>query len=240
MSKNGAPPKSYPWFRYGIILLLFLFIVSGGYFSWKKNQLTLIPKKNNDQIVTAPIAYFKIDTFPVLSKVLVKTSFKPPAQPTEMWLSVDTIQGAELVMVLISHPFLDNLEWAAKENQEYTLFQKVPTFQSVEAFLSNPPADATIIADPLIAGKELIAKGNVIPLETETDFEQADYILTTYHKHYEDDGYTVADAIVDASNAAIEEGKLTWALHMSGVSPENPIVLKGVDVEYLYPPQGSN
>jgi hypothetical protein len=226
--------------RQFLILALSLVVAIGGYLYWEKNSPDTPKQKKEGQIVIAPTAYFETEVFRDLSKTIVKTIFKPPAEATEIWLTLETDSSAKQVLVLISHPLLDNLDWPHRESRDYTLFQRKSVYKSVEEFLSNPPSEATIIVDPLIEHMGVISAGNIVPLESDTDLSEADYILTTFHKLYEEDGYKVSDSIVDASGAFIENGKLTWALHFTNVSEENSLILKGVDITYLHPPQGIN
>ena len=228
--------------RVVLLTSIILALTAIGFFLWKKESLLNLFARSTPpavQRVTTTRAIFKSETFPVLSKTLVKVSYIPSLKPSEIWLTLDTKDEAAPVILLINHPVLSNLDWSYKENVNYTLFQKKPTYKSVEEFFKNPPLEETIYADPLIAERVTLTGVSVKPLSEEIDLSEADYILSTYHHSYKEGEFTVSEAIVDASNAYLTEGKLTWALHFPQVSEENPLQLKGVDVTYLHPP-GAN
>ncbi len=183
---------------------------------------------SNNALFTSKVMAFRNKTF-------VKITYKPALHPFKFWISLKTVEGTKPVSILIHHPLLDNLSWSHVTNVQYTLYQREPKYQSVEEFISSPPKDAVIGTDQVIIDQKIIAQNNIEALDDLASLENVDFILTTYHKPFEENGYLVSEAVVDASNGDIVNDELLWTLYMPGLSVDNPLKIKKVDIVYNQP-----
>jgi hypothetical protein len=196
----------------------------------KQTQPTPIPL----QTVTTNTAIFTSKTAPILSKTFATVTYKPPAKPTTIWLKLAMPTPQEEASFLLYEPKLYSLTWPSVSSVKNTLYQKKPIYKTIDEFLANPPKE-TILADrPLVIAK-VITGNNVKFIDIDSDYEKADYVLTTYHPPIKDGEMLINEVVLDASKADIINGELSWYLLMPQVSPENPLALKGVDIVYNQP-----
>ncbi len=224
-----------------------LFLVSTGIFIflYTRSKATQpidtggVRETKQGNIITSDFAVIPTEIVPDRKKTVITIPFKPPKERTEVWLSL-RLNNEKIVSSLMSHPDLNTLSWEYVGNDRYTLFQKQKLYQSIEEFISNPPPNAKIQADPDIIREGLLSGDNVTELASLIDTNTLDYILTTYKPHYMENEWNVFKSIFDASDAYIDKETMFWTLTMKGVSPSNPFIFKWVYVDYLQPPGQNN
>jgi hypothetical protein len=192
-------------------------------------------KKEEGQTIISSNALFQAKVEQIRERTIVKIRYQPPKNPTPIYLSFEPDEGLERPVITVMHPIFDSLNWPSVSNTQYTLFQREKIFDSVESFLGNPPQESYIITDPALLDKKIIRSDKVAELQDNLSIEGTDYILTTYHKPFEEDGWMVYEALVDATNAYVGDGKMTWMMSMPNISEENPLRLNGIDITFNLP-----
>ena len=242
-----------------ILSLVLISAFIGGYYLYHQNPTILnqiIPQKeqsnnasgtgnpkykSNEELtpLTQDWAFFNTDAIvPERRYTVITTQFKIENDPGQIWLTATTQDDATIpIIALIYHPDLVNLDWDVLNEPYYSLYQKEHKFDTIADFLANTPEDATIIADPHLITYEIIKPDrNVINLAEAENIQDADYIFTSFHPPVvEGQFYTFTNA-VDASQARIDEANtISWKMDFESTSPENPIYLVGLHVDYRQP-----
>lgn len=176
--------------------------------------------------------FFFSPTYQARNNTFVSIPFQYEGAPPIIWIGLETQDGTKPILRFMEHPLLANLDWPRVENQTYSLYQRSAEFDSVEAFLKNPP-NATIYIDPFLYDLNTFPQLNAQSLEVNTDLSQADYILTTYHPLRVENNTRYFETTLDATNARVnDQGELIWYIQAPGVNPENPIQIGEIHVDY--------
>ncbi|NMC35702.1 hypothetical protein GYA49_01515 [Candidatus Beckwithbacteria bacterium] len=220
--------------KIGLIIVIGVIFVTGAYLQNQKQQTKKVmgAKAASAQLVYTSKATFKTKTAPFMQKTFVKVSFLPPKQPSPVWLELATKDNVEGVSLLVYHPLLAKLDWPFIENTKMTLYQRKPIYTSIDEFAKNPPTDKIVVFDDYMP-RALMS--NFKSLSDTENLDGVDFIATTHHQLFEEDGFLVYEAMVDASGAKIENDQMTWNMFMPEVSENNPITIKGVDITYNQP-----
>lgn len=222
-------------------------VASGSYLHWKRNQPATdeITKARSAQVITDTYAVFATQAEDIRQKTVIKVAYEPAASPSAVWLSFNVDEQGQPVRLLVDHPLFHNLNWPTVSDGYYSLFQKQPLYQSVTAFIKNPPQQQVILMDPVIVDRRLVSEqaNTLMILKNETkveDLESVNYILTTYRLPIIQDGFSVYEIIVDASHAIIQEGKIGWELSLPMVSELNPMKIQSINVDFRQPAKTRN
>ncbi len=238
---NSLKPYLRKWLPLGVIVILIIL----GYLRWGQTQriskeapqpptgepVTSSPEVK--QVITTPQAiFFTKAIIPDRRKTYVLIPYKLDNPHQEMWLSLKTDPNTTEVIVLVDHPIFNQLDWPYITNDQLTLFQKQTTYQTIEDFLQNPPKES-VITDPHLAYQSQFSQLKTVPLSTDLDLDQYNYLLTTYKPAYQDQGFTMFETIVDASNGTLDKDQqMLWKLDIPKIGPDNKLYLGEVHVDY--------
>lgn len=196
------------------------------------------------EAISSPMAVFFTNVLAEdISQTYIQFDYTFDIPDQELWLTLQTHEGSDPVIILVSHPIINNVEWPKIQSPQYSLFQKNSRYQTVENFLLNIPPESIIVADPsLIYQGQLFDKPEqTIALSAQSEIETIDYILTTYHASVQNESYQTFSAVVDASNGEIIEcreddldchPRLMWKLDMPTVSSQNLLYLDNIQIDY--------
>src|SRR5690606_15582229 len=129
--------------------------------------------------VIQPNAFFYSHVFPGHYQTLVTIPYSFEGETPIIMLELDTQHGNEKINRLVSHPIFDKLDWEFIESEPYRLYQKESTHDSLEAFLTNPPAGSQILADPRLVVSQRFKHLQAKALDETSTPQKANYILTT-------------------------------------------------------------
>jgi len=118
--------------------------------------------------ITNDNAYFDI-TFPPISydQLALTLSFSRPENVPEVRLGIP--RGPEQYEnVLLSHEYLDGLEWEKIEEGSLVLWQKEKQYDSIDDFLANPPQDKLTAVHPTAPTPQLFISDYVPNDQTRT------------------------------------------------------------------------
>ena len=221
-----------------IFILAFILLTSIVLYSYNRNEpqsdidLGKVVETKDGNIINNDFAVIPTKIVPNRKKTVITIPFIPPKDRVEVWLSL-RLNDEKLINSLMSHPDLNTLKWDYASSDRYTLFQKSKQFDSIEDFLINIPENARIQADPDVLTDSLSSYPNATELSSNINFDEVDYILTTYKPFYKGNKWSVFKSVFDASNAYIDNDTMFWTLSMKGVSSSNPFVFQHVYVDYL-------
>lgn len=221
-----------------IFIAVFFILIIGALYAYNRNQgqseidLGKVIETKNGNIINNDFAIIPTKIVPNRKKTVVTIPFIPPKERVEVWLSL-RLNNEKLINTLMSHPDLNKINWGYVSSERYTLFQKNKNFNNIDDFLKNIPDDAQIQADPDIVMELLSNYSNASKLAAEINFNEVDYILTTYKPFYKENKWSVFKSVFDASDAFVDKDTIFWTLSMKGVSPSNPFVFEHIYVDYL-------
>jgi len=70
------------------------------------------------------------------------------------------------------------------------------------------------------------------PLAAKIDFEQLDYILTTFKPFYYQNQWSVFKTTINTSDAFISDDNMYLEFFIKGISDSNPFIFEQVYVDY--------
>lgn len=152
----------------------------------------------------------------------------------EVALTLAMEEGVPGVVVLVDHPVFEKMTWQRLDSPSASLYQKNPKYTTVAEFWNNPPKDAKVLADPYLAYRDQL-KGipSITALTADVNFEEYDYLITTYREPEDKGTYRIFETTVDASKANLDENnKLMWKLDIPDNGPENKVYLGEIHVDY--------
>lgn len=179
-------------------------------------------------------AFFNSKIFLDRDATFISIPFKFINKPLYIWLYLQPEDDKLPIARLVYHPNFANLTWPVINNQIYSLYQETPVYSSVDDFLANPPRNAKILADPQLAVK-LVERGfDATQIRQDSQPEEYQYVITTFRQPRIENGYYVFESLIDATEArTTTSGKnLSWHLQAAGASPENPLILRTIHVDY--------
>jgi len=182
-------------------------------------------------ILTTEYALIPVNSLSGRTKASITIPFVPPQGQIEVWLSL-RLNDDKKQNYLMSHADLNTLNWPSVSNESYTLFQKNKKYNSVEEFLSNLPQDSLIQADPDIITQYFAGNDLIKPLAAKIDFEQLDYILTTFKPFYYQNQWSVFKTTINTSDAFISDDNMYLEFFIKGISDSNPFIFEQVYVDY--------
>lgn len=220
-----------------LVLSLTAILGSQGYLYYKQHlaPAPVDPYAGLTKVQTATAVFYSADQA-IKNKTKVTVTYIPPQKYTRIWLELAVNKGAKPVRVLLSHPQLDQLDWKKLETTDYTLFQKEFTYKSIKDFLENPPRDKKIFLDPdSFVNKVIPITDNVLEMTNVIDLDSTDIILARYHQPLRQDRYFISENIVNASDALVKDGKLSWFINIPAISNSDSWYIKDVKINYYQP-----
>lgn len=163
------------------------------------------------------------------TQVTIPYSFKDN-QPQILSFGFTSNEGTK--EYLIYHPQLDGIAWDSVSNNELTLFQRESEFESVEAFIENPPEEGFVV-DPILH-QQYEQLQDSPTTNSPFEMEETDFILTTYKPSINQGTANYYQTVIDASNAVLDaQNQIEWFIRAPQVSEENPYYLGNLDINYL-------
>jgi hypothetical protein len=181
-----------------------------------------LPQQNKHTNITLPVgqegrittedAIFSTQIRELPETISITLPFKFETDPFPIWLDLKASDNFAFPVMtrLVHHPLLSSLNWPMLMNETLTLFQKQKTYDSIDAFIQNPPSKSKIYADSQLINRYQLSAENVDQVYSTSD---ADYILTTYKPPLTENGYLVYLTEYDAGNVHLtSDNLLSWHL----------------------------
>lgn len=220
-----------------VVVILFL-IASIAYYT--QHQGAYLPSTTSNNPATAnsnfekiisPSTFFRTKVFLERDHTFISVPIKSlPSYPIYIYLKMQKGQNAEWIMY---HPQLHGLNWKRISDGPLSLYQKQASFESISQFLTHPPQGNVIYADPLFLNNPQFEHLALRPITPDTNFQDADFILTTYSPPRKEGDVSFFETIIDAADAFVNEaGELVWQIKGFEVSDANPFYLGNIHVDY--------
>lgn len=231
-SKSNSPSAS----AY-ILALLFFFVGSFVSFTQAAPESIQVaePVRQRREELTEYLENFVIfntKAFLDRDRTQVSFPFAFNGEPTHLWLGFEPEDVSQRTNILVSHPQLINLTWPVVENESLSLFQREPTYASVEEFLAEPPALDEVRIDSFLKWKYPQFEDAQVT-DFDIDMDKTNYILTTYRHWDSDQGVYYFDQIVDASTAKIIDDQIQWHVRAPSLSEGQSYLSGHVQVNYI-------
>ena len=153
------------------------------------------------QVLKGPLVYFSL--YPVSKDQKITLTIKYKSEVPEIRFGEITSAGDNLEYdpYPFYNAFIQNLDWAAVENNGVFLYQKEKHFNSVQAYLENVPLDKNNAV--YFFGDERIKNAKSLTRFQNPETE-VDYLITTYKKaEVTSDGWLVTTENLNLGNAFI-------------------------------------
>lgn len=190
-----------------------------------------ISTNSNFEKIISPSTFFRTKVFLDRNRTFVSVPIKSlPSYPIYIYLKMQQNPNIEWIMY---HPQLQALNWNRISDGPLNLFQRQTSFETISQFLSNPPQENVIYADPLFVNDPRFKHLSLRPITADTNFKDADFILTTYTPPQKEGDVFFFETIIDATDAFVNEnGELVWQIKGLEVSDANPFYLGNIHVDY--------
>ncbi len=223
-----------------IIVIIAIVSVVREFYPPQTPIVSLEPNPNQQEVtITGPNAFFYTKVFLDRDKTFVSFPFKPPSPPQLIWLFLVMQEGTPHTRLLISHPVISTLEWESITDDFATLYQKVPRYDSIDDFLSNPPTSSqtTVLMDPYLSRTNPYQEvpATAIPERDDNlNLDGIDYILTTYHApRIGHDGFHYYETTLNAQLAQLNDSEqLIWQILAPQANQDNPLTIGTIHVDY--------
>jgi hypothetical protein len=181
---------------------------------------------------TENLVNFASQVFLSQAKTQITVPFQYPEQPPVLYLVYPTNVGTALAF-LISHPQLNSLDWPSTRSGAFTLYQRQPTYSTLEDFLANPPDLDRVLADAQ-AQHDFPELQDTTGLNHPVNLDDYDFIVTNFTLPEYDNGAYYSTLVIDASNAQVnDQNQIIWAIRAPDASEANPYRLGNIHVDYL-------
>jgi hypothetical protein len=236
-NRESTSPTPLPY----IILLLLFMIVSIAALNFntqiKKTSEAQQQSLNssNFEAITSPATFFYTKIFLDRDRTFISVPLKTQDNPISypIWVYLKNESGFRNTELLAYHPGLIDLNWPKISTENINLFQKEPIYNSFEDFLAGSLDNKVIYADPELALDPRFAPLNPRPIEDQTSFEDADFILTTFQVPRMEGNISFFETIIDATNAFVnDKNELVWQIKGTEASEDNPFYLGEIHIDY--------
>lgn len=172
----------------------------------------------------------------ILNRQLAQVTlpFKLPNPDQIIYLAFVTDDEYRRDEYMVYHPQLQNLSWQYIESSDQLrLYQKTPTYQTIDDFLQNPPPANQVAADLLLTTKypqlnQSTTLGKLIDLNT------TDYILTRHKPPLkQSDTYLYQNTINTQQARLNTHNEIQWIVKTPLATAENPYLLGNIHVEFI-------
>jgi len=190
---------------------------------------------NSQDLVTQTqnFVFFYTKAYSNLSRTQVTVPYSFEGTPPILFIGFTAKDQSNRQVYLISHPQIMGLPWYPLQKDQFTLYQKQPTFNSVDDFINNPPDISQVAVDPGV--QTLTTRfDQATTTEGPLDLDKINYILTTFVPSTEKDGVYYYQNIIDATGAAINSGnQIEWFIKNPGADADHPYQLGNIKIDYL-------
>lgn len=196
---------------------------------------SVVPLTTNFKKIISSNAFFYSKVYPKLDKTFISIPYKFTSNPQPLWLILETQAGIPRIGRLMYHPDLEKLDWHTVTNGTVTLYQREPTYTSVEDFIQSPPHSGVLIDPPLtvIADYVNLKNADLIPESGHLDLNTHQYILTSYSPPRHENDYNFYETTIDATIAQPNDrNELVWLIHAPDAGDNNPYLLGNIHVDY--------
>ena len=246
--------------RLGVVLTATILIITSGYLVWenKQNQFhendqtttdssqpQTIQTSNGKIISTQGLIYipgqvanFSVDANPLRVRTKIRLTYLKPPQPAPIRLHLPMTYGIDPLYKLVDHPIFHNMKWSMIQNEDFSLYQKQPQFETIDQFLNANLSDQKILFDVTIPDdiKQQLDKGQEFNEDYPENYEQEyDFVFTSYKPSIIKDNFYVFETIVDTTQALIKDNKMTFSIYANKVSKQNPLYMKEISVDFVQP-----
>jgi len=177
-------------------------------------------------------ALFASEIFMERDKTFVYIPFKFEGIPQELWLNFDSSTSAQPLDYLIAHPLLLGLTWPRVDKGAVRLYQKTPTYSSIDQFLKNPPDASKILVDRGVANTQGYSNLNATILSDQKSLEGFEYILTSFVPLIAKGDTFEYENSLDASQANVHNNAIQWMLFAPNNTKENPYSIGNIHIDY--------
>jgi hypothetical protein len=184
--------------------------------------------------VPSQFAMFFGESFINRSHTHVYMPIKFSNQIETAWFILTNVQDTNtLTHFLISQPKLMTLNWSKINTGPVYLYQRVPTFDSIDSLLKNPPAATKLLIDSQLYGHKPYQNLKATVLNESTNLDSFDYILTTFNQSRTEQNVIYYENVIDASTAAPNKNnRLGWQVFVEQASETNPYYIGEPHIGY--------
>lgn len=228
-----------------VATLLILTAVGSGLFllgaqpNWNLGQANSQPQPqdlSNFVEHSETIVYFYTPVYGNLSQTNVQIPFGfYPEDPIQILILGYSAQGDRAGReFVISHPDLDQLDWPSISSGRLTLYQKDRVYQNITDFIQNPPSLDRVAVDSYLTSRySSLADAETTDLAI--DFEEIDFVLTSYQSPSYINGVYTASRVIDTSNADLNDNnEIGWYIRApANLDQENRYLLGQISVDFV-------
>lgn len=144
--------------------------------------------------------------------------------------------GAFSALALITHPLLVDLTWARIGNSgpPESLFQRTPTYDSIDAFKANLPPAKEVAVDTIIAQHWHLQPSQYTDIDSLSNLDGINYVMTTFVPPVSDGSWKFYNETFDTQDALVSPtGTIDWAIYKPiNNSATIPFHLGTVHIDY--------